>query len=379
MPVRIVHVASTSDPASGVVSVIVHLASALARRGHEVHLWQLPEWSRPATSEHLERLEAAGVRQVVVQRPFSWRDAGAAVARLEQQCRPDIVHVHSVFHPVNTAVVRALRAPFALSPHGGYDPVSLRRSAARKVAYRALFERRMVGRAAVLFALSEAEERQIRAFGPAGPVAVIPNGVSRPPETVDKGALRRDLGLAEGTRVVLYVGRIDVRHKGLDVLLSGVAEAPGWHLALVGPDHRGGQELLRRRADTLGVRERVHFCGPRSGRLLDEALRGAQLFGLMSRWEGFPMALLESLARGTPAVVSPAVERVTGVVAAEAAWQASPGALGATLSSIAGLDASEWRRRRAAAVTYARRHDWDVLAARYEAAYERACSTTPRR
>ena len=56
-------------------------------------------------------------------------------------------------------------------------------------------------------------------------------------------------------------------------------------------------------------RERVHLVGERHGRRLQESVCAADLFALMSRWEGLPMALLEALSLATPAVVSPAVER----------------------------------------------------------------------
>jgi glycosyltransferase involved in cell wall biosynthesis len=81
------------------------------------------------------------------------------------------------------------------------------------------------------------------------------------------------------------------------------------------------------------------------------------------------MALLEALALGRPAVVSPAVERTIGVGDAGAGWVVSEGDVGRVLRDIHRNELSERGR---AAVQLSKRYDWDRVAERYEAAYERA-------
>jgi glycosyltransferase involved in cell wall biosynthesis len=125
----------------------------------------------------------------------------------------------------------------------------------------------------------------------------------------------------------VFVGRLDVHRKGLDVLVRGVSEAPGWHLALVGPRFRDVGRLERMIAD-LRLSDRVHLVGERHGRGLRESVRAADLFVLMSRWEGLPMVLLEALALGRPAVVSGAVEGSVPVAGAGAGWVAGDEDLG---------------------------------------------------
>jgi glycosyltransferase involved in cell wall biosynthesis len=90
---------------------------------------------------------------------------------------------------------------------------------------------------------------------------------------------------------------------------------------------------------------------------------------LTSRWEGMPMALLEALALGRPAVVSPAVERTIGVGDGGAGWVVSEGDVGRVLRDIRRDELSERGR---AALKLSKQYDWDTVAERYEAAYERA-------
>jgi glycosyltransferase involved in cell wall biosynthesis len=352
-----------AHPYSGVPVVIVQLAVHLARRGHDVEVWQLKPWSEEQAAVHLPALSGAGVPLMAP--PATGPRGYAALAGREV----DVVQLHSVFTPPNGLLARRLRVPYVVSAHGGYAPASLARNAFRKTAYKHLLERPMLGRAALRVALTDVEARDLAAFGAGGPITVIPNGVSPAPPQVDGASFRRDLGLGPADRLLLFVGRLDVLHKGLDVLLDGVARAPGWHLAAVGSDFRGGRAWLLARAKALGMLPRLTVTGPRQGRALHEAFAAADCFALTSRWEGLPMALLEALAHGIPALVSPAVDRLVGVAEAGAGWTAAPSELGAVLGRLELLDNLELARRAGAARALAARYDWTTVAARYEAAY----------
>jgi glycosyltransferase involved in cell wall biosynthesis len=352
------------------LTVIVHLSAALARRGHQVEVWRLHDWASGPYEDQRTILDSDGVTQVSIGRAPVWR-LGGVVERHSRGRQIDLVHLHGAFNPSNTAISRALGGPYVFSPHSGYDPVSLRRSRGRKLLYRLLFERTMAERAASVVALTDVERRQIEDFGAKGPVAVIPNGVAAPSRDVDRLAFRRELGLPDQARLAAFVGRLDVYRKGLDLVAEGIADAPNWHLALVGPRFRDVARLERIISD-LAIRERVHFTDERHGRKLQEALAGADLFVLMSRWEGLPMALLEAMSYGTPVVVSPAVSSLIDVEAAEAGWVAQSGGLGAILRQREKDGSQELETRGQAAREFAKRYDWNSVAELYELVYEQA-------
>jgi glycosyltransferase involved in cell wall biosynthesis len=367
--VRIAQVVPQGEqPWSGVLTVIVHLAAALAERGHDVEVWQLHEWEPDAYAEQRRRLVAAGVTQVPI---LQERGVGRAAASLAGDRGIEVVHLHGAFNRSNTAVSRALRHPYVFSPHSGYDPVSLERRRARKFVYRVLFERKMLEHAALLVALTDAELAQLRNVGATGPFAVIPNGVEPAPDDIDRHAFREEIGVALDAPLAVFVGRLDVHRKGLDVLVRGIADAPGWHLALVGPRFRDVERLEAMIAG-LGVGDRIHLVGERHGRALLESMGAADIFAMMSRWEGLPMALLEALSVSTPAVVSAAVGRSVDVEAAGAGWIVGEGGLGPLLRSLMGEGKQELARRGRAAVLQSRSYDWRAVAERYEAMYEQA-------
>lgn len=373
---RIAHIVPRGERAtSGVFTALVHLAAALSRAGHRVSVWSLAPWTDPAYEDAISLLDESGVTCATL-RTSDLR--GARLIARRAAAETDLVHLHGAFNRTATVVASRLTVPYVFSPHGGYDPVSLRRSAFRKRAYLTLFELRMLRRAAMVSVLTPDEERHVRALGLGStPTIVIPNGVD-PPVRADPTVFRRSLGVGPHEPLAVYVGRLDIERKGLDRLLAGVAASPAWRAALVGPEERGDLPRLHGLIRDLGLSERVRLCGPLSGTPVAEALEAADLFLLLSRWEGMPLALLEALSHGTPALVSEEVDRVVPVSAHGAGWSASPATVGPTLDAIAG-DADERASRGDAALELSRSYDWDEVARTYDQGYAMALGGSARR
>jgi glycosyltransferase involved in cell wall biosynthesis len=369
---RIAHVApSMGRSASGILTVLGQLTAAVARRGHHVELWYASDWSGPTVSAMITALDDAGVR---CHRIHASRRRGHLLptVAVPADTTAEIVHVHSVFVPINTAVTRAWPGPVVVSPHGGFDPVSLKRNSARKRVYSALFEKRMIRHAATVVALTEVEAEQVRAYAGNVVTAVVPNGVGPRPVGPGGMAFRHSLGIPADVPLALFVGRLDVRHKGLDRLVAGTVDAPTWRFIFVGPDHRGGRRRLQRMAADLGTSARVYLVGQLGEPALSGAYAAADLFVLPSRWEGLPMSLLEALAEGVPSLVTPEVDRLVPVSSSGAGWVSDPGELGRMLEAVATLPAAEWSRRVEAARQLAQDYDWDDVADAYDAVYRAA-------
>ena len=90
--------------------------------------------------------------------------------------------------------------------------------------------------------------------------------------------------------------------KGIDMLIEAwslvAPQHPGWRLSIYGsgPD----EESLRQLARDLGLDDQQVFRGLTAD--LDAALSSASVYALPSREEGFPIALMEAMAYGLPAV-----------------------------------------------------------------------------
>jgi glycosyltransferase involved in cell wall biosynthesis len=136
---------------------------------------------------------------------------------------------------------------------------------------------------------------------------VIPNGIDPGPfrdAPAATPALRASLGLPADCEVAGAIGRLSAE-KGLDCLLEATARLaaghPRLHILLVGegPERRG----LESRAAELGIAPRVHFLGLRPD--VAGIYPVLDVFCMTSHREGLPIALLEALAAGRAAVVTP--------------------------------------------------------------------------
>ncbi len=98
------------------------------------------------------------------------------------------------------------------------------------------------------------------------------------------------------------------RGKGHDVLLDGLATVTdlAWRCACVGSLDKAPAfaDHVQRRALAGGLRDRVHFTGPRTGAALDSAYAAADLLVLASHGETYGMVVTEALARGVPVLAT---------------------------------------------------------------------------
>ena len=173
---------------------------------------------------------------------------------------------------------------------------------------------------------------------------------------------------------VVFLGRLEIEQKGLDLLLhaySRVAdrvEADLW-LAGDGPDADRVRDLARHR----GVADRVHLLGSITGARRFDLLAEARLVVVPSRYETFGMVAAEALSVGSPVLafdipclaelVTPAVGRVVpeGDVAAYAD----------ALAALAG-DPTTCRELGEAGAASVAHLDWDRIAAAQLAVYRAA-------
>jgi glycosyltransferase involved in cell wall biosynthesis len=132
----------------------------------------------------------------------------------------------------------------------------------------------------------------------------------------DRDAARAALGISAETRVVVWHGRVNVHHKGLDVLLDAWQRLytkrrfPRLLLLLVGSGQDAG--ILQHRIASLppgAVRWEDRWVQPF---LIRRYLAAADIATLSSRSEGFPVAVIEAMACGLPVVAT----NVSGVAEA---------------------------------------------------------------
>jgi len=131
----------------------------------------------------------------------------------------------------------------------------------------------------------------------------------------EQAEARAGLGVAQGTRLLLYVGRF-VPLKGIPHLVEAVRRlsvqsSARWELALIG---NGSQEAeLRAQAGAAGLTDQLRFLGPQPAEQVARWMNAADLLCLPSESEGQPNVIVEALSCGRP-VVATAVGGIPEIV-----------------------------------------------------------------
>lgn len=112
-------------------------------------------------------------------------------------------------------------------------------------------------------------------------------------------------------RIIGYLGRYDIQHKGLDLFIkaviskSAVLRKHRCKVQLHGNDFKGGKHYLEKLVKSNGIEDIMSVSGSLSGAEKYQFLSSCNIFVHTSRYEGQPQSVLEALSRGTPVLITP--------------------------------------------------------------------------
>ena len=223
-----------------------------------------------------------------------------------------ITHFHYQYASYIAGVLaRREKKPLIVFAHGSLNKRGiLRKNTVLKYLYINLFEKKNFREAAFIVFNCE-EERELSYYSENG--KVIPNGID-PAEfskSPSRALVQQKYPQLSNKHVFLFLGRLNYRQKGLEILLPAFYKAvnnnPKIHLILAGPDERGGELLVRREISALGLEKYVTMTG-----MLDDfnklgVFKVADIFILPSPSEGLSIALLEALYMNFPVITTTGV------------------------------------------------------------------------
>jgi len=257
-----------------------------------------------------------------------WRESAARLQELHKNGELDIVWAENFAGLSYAAIPSVRRAPVISIVNGlavrgeilsrlrgisGFKDLLyfLTRYAAQVLFYYVPWFRAMVRDSDLLVAVSNETAAALAAEfpGSGNKTAVILNPVDTDffkPDPAGRAATRKALGLGEIDRVILMAGVVHSQkgmHLGLKVFAELSAAFPGARLVIAGD---GPQlETLRGMASTLGVSDRVLFCGRRENKEMAGYYNAADIYlNPTLRQEGFGLVTAEAMACGLPCLVS---------------------------------------------------------------------------
>jgi glycosyltransferase involved in cell wall biosynthesis len=227
--------------------------------------------------------------------------------------RADIVHVHTLWSPLNVAARYACRKhdkPYVLMPHGMLDPYSLSLKALKKSIYLKFFEGPNMACAQRMIYTTAEEERLATLAAlrlPRG--AIVPLGARASSNSISdlRHQFLEKYPQVEGKRTLLFLGRVHHK-KGLDRILNCLQRVrqtiPNVLLIVAGTGEPKYQEHIRQLVSSLALDDHVVFTGHLDGELKWASFAAAELFLLPSRQENFAITVAEAMQMGVPVVIT---------------------------------------------------------------------------
>jgi glycosyltransferase involved in cell wall biosynthesis len=228
--------------------------------------------------------------------------------------KPDAINLHFALYSFPILDILPKGIPITFNFHGPWASESKQEIARDRLSTllkRLLIEQSTYNRCDRFIVLSKAfgnilhQEYQI----PWDKIHIIPGGVNidKFQPNLSPQAAREQLNWPEN-RPILFTSRRLVHRVGLDKLLQALAiikpKVPDIWLAIAGRGHL--QTILEQQAQELGLENNVKFLGFLPDEQLPLAYQAANLTVMPSQsFEGFGLAITESLACGTPVLCTP--------------------------------------------------------------------------
>lgn len=280
--------------AGGAERVVSILANAWAGRGKQVTVVTLstPDTDFHALDFRIERISLAAMKDSSGLAEAIGNNVRrlAGLRRAIAEHRPDVVF--GIGDQANVVALLAgigLHSRIIVAEHN--DPRCHRIGRAWSLLRRLTYPR-----AARVVMLTEGTRRWASVQWPRWRACAIPNPVQLP-----EPAAQQARPAFFGPRTIVTLGRLEPQ-KGHDLLLRAFREVAGeypeWRLAICGEGAE--RPALERFISDAGLAGRVSLPG--NVRDVAGVLAQADLFVLSSRYEGFPMVLLEAMASGLPAI-----------------------------------------------------------------------------
>ncbi|MBP7832477.1 MAG: glycosyltransferase family 4 protein [Candidatus Levybacteria bacterium] len=205
--------------------------------------------------------------------------------------------------------------------------------------------------------LTESVKEKIRQIHPKSTISIIPNGV--------KMALKNPRIRAQH---ILFIGRIEMNHKGLDLLMEAykkISHKTELPLIIAGTGTNTNIQQLKDVIKKLNLQKKVKLVGKVTGKKKDKLFRNAAFVVLPSRYDNQPLTAMEAMSYGKP-LVTYALEGLRWIPK-ECAIKAHPLNVDDYAVAMLKLIKNPLLRRRMSAYStkFAAKFDWDTLAERY--------------
>ena len=236
---------------------------------------------------------------------------------------PDLVVFHDIFSCLKFCKVAKklykMSIPYVIVPHGSFTHNAIKRRRTKKIVALHTILRTLVYKSNAVQYLTEDELNNSYVKNKS---IIIPNGTIIPKKLNLKGKRTNNISFVS-------IGRKDIYHKGIDLLLEACEVAAdvfrknGATLTLYGPDLNGSFAKINKMISDFNISDFVFNKDGIFGQEKERVLKSESVFVLTSRLEGQPLSLLEACAYELPVLVTPGTNVSKEVLDFECGWVAS--------------------------------------------------------
>ncbi len=232
--------------------------------------------------------------------------------------KPNLVVFHEVYRPEFIKFAKVLlkaHIPYIIVPHGSLTCNAQKKKRLKKKVANIMFFNSFIRHAKAIQCLSQREADDTK-FG--SHKFIETNGIQLP-------QIKKELFTNSGLRF-LYIGRLDIFHKGLDLLLNAVKlikeqlRNSQSKLVLYGLDEAGYFKQLQKFIKENELSDLVYLNHEVIGINKEIEILKADCFIQTSRFEGMPMGILEALSYGLPCLVTSGTTLDKLIVDYNAGW-----------------------------------------------------------
>ncbi len=349
----------------------LEIYSRIAQRGHKVQVLSgnYPDARRKHTRQGVNYRHIGSRRSYAASRltftllsPFLIKRGGYDI----------VIEDVSPFSPVGAPIWNR-RVPSVASVQNLSGQHALRKYGVRGVLPR-LAERPLLSLFRNFVAVSPGIAQQLRYLrGEKANIRVVPNSAGNA-FTLDSGEYKRP----GDKKYILFLGRIDLYQKGLDILLEAFSKCatqlPDIRLVIAGGGTEQQLAKLTSLVEKSDYKDRIELVGQVDQNEAARLMKSALMLAMPSRYEAWPLTAIEAGAAGTPVVGFD----IVGVRDAAPQYPAahsllvSPGDASALAEQMIEV-ANDPELRRVTAEkgqSWAARFTWDALASEQLAFYE---------
>jgi glycosyltransferase involved in cell wall biosynthesis len=364
----------------GVAPHVSELSEALARMGHEIHVF-----TRRGDFDAYDKINGVHYQRV------DFEVAGDIISEMDRMCDAmyyrflatknifgdfDLVHGHD-WHTI-LALNRIkfdFQIPYILTMHstewGRNGNNFADSSTAKEISHREwlgcyesarviVTTRRMLDELGWIYSVPE------------GKVRIIPNGIvaGKIKRQLDSGRIKEKYGIHPLAPVVLFCGRMSFQ-KGPDLLVEAIPLIlkNRWDIKFVFIGEGGMRSECERRARELGVYDSCRFLGYTSGATKEELMNACDMICIPSRNEPFGVVVLEGWDTCKPIVATEAISIIKNFEDGILAY-VQPESIAWCVNRL--INSPEEMRRLASAgcMRVEAEFSWDRIAHRTEEVYE---------